>query len=112
MPKVLIVSSSACVLGGMERVMQRLGRGLAKYGYEAEVMVPSGHLAEELQRWFENHGTSATVSDKLTDVSRRKLRALLPLAKLFRTRKAGLINLHSPGHHVPIVEVLAARLAG
>jgi L-malate glycosyltransferase len=111
-PKVLVVSGSAYALGGMERVMQRLGRGLAAYGYEAEVIIPAGEMAPKLQRWFEDHGTSAVASEELADLSRRGFRAIQPFIEFLRQRNADLINLHSPGHHIPLAEVLAARLAG
>jgi glycosyltransferase involved in cell wall biosynthesis len=112
MPKVLIVSGSAYALGGMERVTQRLGRGLTAHGFSVEVIIPNAGIVEELQQWFLKHGSVATASDQLADLPRKGLRGILPLADLLRSRRADVINLHSPGHHIPVGEVVAARLAG
>lgn len=112
LPKVLISSSSAYTLGGMERVMQRLGRGLGKYGYETEVAIPKAHIAEEVQKWYEAHSASATASIELFNVSRSGFMRLAPLVRFFRARRPDIINVHSPGPQIPILEVLAAKLAG
>src|SRR5262245_32777496 len=112
LPRILIQSSSAFTLGGMERVMQTLGRMLPRYGFSTEVMIPSGPLAEERHKWFLDHGVTVSLSDELFTVAQQGMRAVPGLVRVLKRKEAAVVNVHSPGHHIPIAELIAARLVG
>jgi glycosyltransferase involved in cell wall biosynthesis len=110
--KVMVVSGSAYTLGGMERAMQRLGRGLPEHGYEVEVVIPAGDSAARVKQWFAELGTPAIISHELAALSSSRWGPLPEFVRFLRKRAPALVNVHSPGCHVPLAEALAARLAG
>jgi glycosyltransferase involved in cell wall biosynthesis len=110
--KVMVISGSAYTLGGMERAMQRLGRGLPEHGYDVEVVIPAGDFAPTVQQWFAELGTPATISQELAALNSASWAALPDFVRFLRKRAPALVNVHSPGCHIPLAEVLAARLAG
>jgi glycosyltransferase involved in cell wall biosynthesis len=96
----------------MERVMQTLTREVPRFGFETEVAIPRQPNSRPLEEWFGYHGARVLLSDELAQVSAKSIRAALPLANYLRTRGADVLNVHSPGAHLPLVELLAGRLAG
>jgi glycosyltransferase involved in cell wall biosynthesis len=111
-PRVLITSSAAYTLGGMERVMQTLGRELPDHGLHTEVLIPDGHIASEICQWFIEMGSPCERSKLLASLNSPGFKSLVGYARSLRRSRLDLVSIHCPGDHVPQVELLAARLAG
>jgi glycosyltransferase involved in cell wall biosynthesis len=106
------MSSSVYQMGGMERVMQILSRELPHHGFGTEVVIPQQPNARALEDWFGYHGARASLSPELALVSTRHMRGAPALASYLRRRNAAVLNVHSPGAHLPLTEMLAGRMAG
>jgi glycosyltransferase involved in cell wall biosynthesis len=78
----------------------------------AEVWIPDRHIAAELRQWFTAHGATCEKSEALAVLNEKGLRAALSFSRHLRRRNIDLVNIHSPGYHMPLAELVAARLAG
>lgn len=111
-PKILVFSGSAFTMGGMERVMQTLGRELSAHGFSPEVLIPDRHIASDIYQWFLANAVSPVKSEQLAILAEKGFKAVVAFAGYLRSRQASLVSIHSPGHYVPLAELLASRLAG
>jgi glycosyltransferase involved in cell wall biosynthesis len=111
-PKILIFSGSAFTMGGMERIMQTLGRDLSIHGFSAEILLPNRHIVNDIHRWFLDNGVAPIKSEQLATLNETGFKAIFSFSRYLRACHASLVSLHSPGPHVPLAELLAARLAG
>src|SRR5215831_5144631 len=66
---VVIMSSAAFHLGGMERIMQTLGRELPRRGVPVTVIIPNKHIASDVCTWFRESGVTVLASDALARIS-------------------------------------------
>ena len=111
-PRVLVMSRGAYSRGGMERVMQTLGRDLPRAGFRPQVLIPDSEASDEICEWFIENGSSCEPSKLLASLNSFNVKNLVRLARDLRRRELDLVNIHSPGDFIPRMELLAARLAG
>src|SRR5712691_9709884 len=105
--RVLLVSGSLYQLNGTQRVIQTLARELVKYGFDLEVIIPQQPIANEIQQRFRDRGAKVAVSHELANLSDYGMRAVPAFARYLKSREASLVNVHSPGPHIPLRELLA-----
>ena len=111
-PRILVMSRGAYSLGGMERVMQTLGRELPRHGFQPEVLIPDSQMSDEICEWFSNTGSSCERSRLLASLNSFNFKNFMGFVRDLKNRKLDLVNIHSPGNFVPRLELVAARLAG
>jgi glycosyltransferase involved in cell wall biosynthesis len=111
-PRVLLVSGSAFQIAGMERMMQTVARELRQHAFETEVVIPEQPNASDLMRWFQQSGATVVTSRALARLSTDGWRAVPAFVRFLKSRSASLVNLHSPGPHIPLFELISSRLAG
>lgn len=92
--------------------MQLLGRELKRHGFMPSVIIPPNSSGNHVNDWFAQHGVNVTTSDELRAVSLKRPETILGLARFIRSQGAKIVNLHSPGEHIPLAELVAVRLAG
>jgi glycosyltransferase involved in cell wall biosynthesis len=98
-------------MAGTERMMQTVARELPRHGFDVEVVIPQHPGVRDLLDWFQRFGASATASEELANLSLGGWRAVPAFAQYLRRKGAALVNLHSPGHHIPLLELVSGRLA-
>ena len=111
-PRILVMSRGAYSRGGMERVIQTLGRDLRRSGFRPQVVIPDSHVSDEISEWFIENGSSCEPSKLLASLNSFSVKNLVGFVRDLRRRELDLVNIHSPGDFVPRMELLAARLAG
>jgi glycosyltransferase involved in cell wall biosynthesis len=106
------MSGSAYHVGGMERVMQQLGRNLTRYGLAPTVVIPPNSSGSYVLDWLAKGGVNVKISNQLHALSMKRPDTIFELARYIRAQRPEIVNLHSPGEHVPLAELIAVRLAG
>ena len=109
-PRVLLVCPSGQI-GGMERVVVRLARGLGMRGWDASVAFAPDESKGVLLRWATLQGVSAAAHSpaiRTLDDS-HDTRAMRELVTLVRQHQPDIVNLHYPGAHMSMKDVLAVR---
>jgi glycosyltransferase involved in cell wall biosynthesis len=109
---LLLICTSAGV-GGTERVVLALAKGLAAKGVEVEALFPeaqgetgAGFLADAMGTVI--HTSAGVRNFRLS----RRPRDFFALYKLVRSKRARLVNIHFGNNRISIWDVLAIRLAG
>lgn len=103
-------------MGGMERIVKSLVSHLRKQRLDIRVILP-GHVddkeAAQTQQWFSHEGVRAETHPALQHSFRRRtLGHLFALWRLVRLAGAPVVNIHYCLAHIPLMDVLAIRLAG
>ena len=109
-PRVLLVCPSG-EIGGMERVVVRLARGLGMRGWDASVAFAPDRSRGALLRWATLQGVPAAAHYPAVRIVDEKhdTRAMGELVALVRQHRPDVVNLHYPGAHISMKDVLAVR---
>ncbi|MCU1500658.1 MAG: putative glycosyl transferase, partial [Ilumatobacteraceae bacterium] len=110
--RVGVLSGSAYAFGGMERGHANAGSRIVEAGVLAERVIPQRHNSEELCAWFAAHGSPCAADELLASLNSFGLIKLFAFTRTLRAARFDIVNVHSPGSHIPFVEGLACRLAG
>jgi glycosyltransferase involved in cell wall biosynthesis len=109
-PRLLIISVAG-LIGGTERVAVTLAREFGERGWDVRTVFPdedSGVVA-----WARGQGVEADVHRAVVPMQReRSLADMRRMRAMVRGWRPDAVNLHYPGNHISIKDVLAVRLAG
>jgi glycosyltransferase involved in cell wall biosynthesis len=109
---LLLICTSAGV-GGTERVVLALAKGLAGQGLEVETLFPEAQGETGASFLADSMGAviQTTAGVRNFRLSRRP-RHIIALYRLVRAKRARLVNIHFGNNRISIWDVLAIRLAG
>jgi glycosyltransferase involved in cell wall biosynthesis len=112
MKKALILCTT-CNIGGTERAVLNLARGLLGKGIDVRVVCPEAPNSPETMAWFKREGVNATTSDLLRPPKCEEYtpRQMGRLTKLVRESGADIVNMHYGGNHISFKDVIAMRMA-
>lgn len=110
-PRLLLIGTAGFV-GGMERIVVVLTRELRARGWDVRTVFPAAANSDALVGWAQSQGVDVEVSDAvpelLGDHSLGKMRAFRAFV---RDAKPDVVNIHYPGGHMAIKDIVAARTA-
>lgn len=112
MPSVLLIST-ATNIGGMERVVCSVARGLGDLGWDVRTMFPACDNADALLAWCADQGVTAETHPAVTEAAApHSWRTSTALRGLIRETGADVVNLHYGDNFLSLWDVLGARLSG
>lgn len=110
--RLLLVSTTSKV-GGTERVVMALARGLSQLNLDVTTVLAEDVDAPETSKWFSRNGVHASISPAvLTVYSKHTTRSLLALRALARRSQPDVVNIHYGGNRISWFDVAAIRAAG
>jgi glycosyltransferase involved in cell wall biosynthesis len=105
--------STASNIGGMERVVCGLARGLSVGGATVRTFFPESSNAEQLVRWCEDQGVSAETHPGILDAAdHHSLGSALSFRKLVRSVDPDILNIHYGDNFLSMWDIVGARSAG
>ncbi|MGH2609050.1 MAG: glycosyltransferase, partial [Tepidiformaceae bacterium] len=113
MARRALILCTSCEIGGMERLAVGITRQLSRRGWDAELIFGAGPDEEGLLEWANGQGVRASAHPAVLSVlqQKRSWTSVRELARLIRSRKPDVVNLHYGGAHISLKDVLAVRLA-
>jgi glycosyltransferase involved in cell wall biosynthesis len=105
---------STCVsIGGAERAVLCLARGLAARGVPVRTVFPLSADRPEMHAWFRDEGVAVETNPSLVALDEpHRLHDIKALARLVRESRAETVNIHFGGEHMSFKDVMAIRLIG
>jgi glycosyltransferase involved in cell wall biosynthesis len=108
----LLICTSAGI-GGTERVVLSLSKGLAARGIAVETLFPEARGETGARFLADAMGAVIETSTRVRNFRLgRDPRHIVALYKLIRSKRARLVNIHFGNNRISIWDVLAIRLAG
>lgn len=109
----LLLLSTACSIGGMERIVCGLARAFTARGWNARTIFPDSEKGPELLQWCRDQEvvaeTHVAVREAHKSHSRRDMANLI---RFVRTEAPDTVNLHYGDNFISLKDVLAVRIAG
>jgi 2-deoxystreptamine N-acetyl-D-glucosaminyltransferase/2-deoxystreptamine glucosyltransferase len=105
------VLTGSNAIGGMERVALTIARGLGERGWDTRAVFSEGGSGELLD-WARGQGVAAEAHRAVRTIDEpRSLQDMRELRQLVHGWSPGVINVHYPGGHISLKDVLALRAA-
>jgi glycosyltransferase involved in cell wall biosynthesis len=105
--------STASSIGGMERIVCSLARGLTDRGFQVRTFFPHSGNAAELLRWCEDQGVEAETHPAVLDAADpHSLTGARRFARLVRSVDPDVVNVHYGDNFLSIWDVVGVRTAG
>ncbi|MDJ0768706.1 MAG: glycosyltransferase family 4 protein [Ilumatobacter sp.] len=109
----IMLASTASNIGGMERVVCGLARGLSAAGAEVRTFFPEDDNADELRRWCLDQGVDAEIHPAVLDAAApHSPGSARALRQLVRDVDPDIVNLHYGDNFLSLWDVLGTRGAG
>lgn len=112
MTSVLLISTAANI-GGMERVVCSLSRGLSARGWDVRTVFPECDDAHSLLAWCTEQGVDAETHPAVTEAAAaHSWRTSAALRELVREYDPDVVNLHYGDNFLSLWDAIGVRLSG
>jgi glycosyltransferase involved in cell wall biosynthesis len=105
-----LLLSTAGNIGGMERAVCSLSRGLSAHGWSIRTLFPGRNFDRRLVDWCRDQGVEAETCPAILDAGERhSIPNLVRLGRFVRERNPGIINLHYGSNFMSLKDMVAVR---
>jgi glycosyltransferase involved in cell wall biosynthesis len=109
----IMLVSTASSIGGMERIVCGLARGLTSTGAMVHTFFPESQNSDELLRWCADQGVRAETHPAVLDAAApHSLHSARMLQRLIAQVDPDIVNLHYGDNFLSLWDIIGARSAG
>lgn len=110
--KLLLLCTNGGI-GGTERVVLNLARGLKNLPFHVRTVFPTQDDIQPMQEWYRQEGVEIELTESLRHMARpRGKRDLLNLMRFVRASDSTVVSLHNGTGYMSLHDVIAVRAAG